>query len=71
MVELEINETCDDTADVSEVRNAIDNLELAESTAIGEAIFAGHPLVGTAWLLEREGRGGLVLRPPAAGSPAS
>jgi predicted PhzF superfamily epimerase YddE/YHI9 len=30
-----------------------------------ELAFAGHPTVGTAWLLEREGRGVEVLRPPA------
>jgi predicted PhzF superfamily epimerase YddE/YHI9 len=31
----------------------------------GELPFAGHPTVGTAWLLEREGRPALALRPPA------
>lgn len=30
-----------------------------------ELPFAGHPLVGTAWLLAREGRPARVLRPPA------
>jgi predicted PhzF superfamily epimerase YddE/YHI9 len=30
-----------------------------------ELPFAGHPMVGTAWLLEREGHLGRVLRPPA------
>jgi predicted PhzF superfamily epimerase YddE/YHI9 len=30
-----------------------------------ELPFAGHPAVGTAWLLEREGRPVPVLRPPA------
>lgn len=30
-----------------------------------ELPFAGHPSVGTAWLLAREGRGVDVLRPPA------
>jgi predicted PhzF superfamily epimerase YddE/YHI9 len=30
-----------------------------------ELPFAGHPSVGTAWLLEREGQGSDVLRPPA------
>jgi predicted PhzF superfamily epimerase YddE/YHI9 len=39
--------------------------ELRIFTPAVELPFAGHPLVGTAWLLEREGRGGLVLRPPA------
>lgn len=30
-----------------------------------ELPFAGHPLVGTAWLLAREGQPATVLRPPA------
>jgi predicted PhzF superfamily epimerase YddE/YHI9 len=30
-----------------------------------ELPFAGHPMVGTAWLLEREGHPTAVLRPPA------
>lgn len=30
-----------------------------------ELPFAGHPLVGTAWLLAREGQPAAVLRPPA------
>jgi predicted PhzF superfamily epimerase YddE/YHI9 len=30
-----------------------------------ELPFAGHPMVGTAWLSEREGRPAAVLRPPA------
>jgi predicted PhzF superfamily epimerase YddE/YHI9 len=30
-----------------------------------ELSFAGHPMVGTAWLLAREGRSAPVLRPPA------
>jgi predicted PhzF superfamily epimerase YddE/YHI9 len=30
-----------------------------------ELPFAGHPMVGTAWLLEREGHRAEVLRPPA------
>jgi predicted PhzF superfamily epimerase YddE/YHI9 len=30
-----------------------------------ELPFAGHPMVGTAWLLEREGHPAAVLRPPA------
>jgi PhzF family phenazine biosynthesis protein len=32
-----------------------------------ELPFAGHPLVGTAWLLAQEGPGATVLRPPAGG----
>jgi predicted PhzF superfamily epimerase YddE/YHI9 len=39
--------------------------ELRIFTPAVELPFAGHPLVGTAWLLEREGRAGLVLHPPA------
>jgi predicted PhzF superfamily epimerase YddE/YHI9 len=34
-----------------------------------ELPFAGHPLVGTAWLLEREGHPTPVLRPPAGEIP--
>ncbi len=34
-----------------------------------ELAFAGHPLVGTAWLLRREGRPVSVLRPPAGEVP--
>ncbi len=34
-----------------------------------ELPFAGHPLVGTAWLLAREGYGVPVLRPPAGEVP--
>ena len=34
-----------------------------------ELPFAGHPLVGTAWLLKREGYEILVLRPPAGEVP--
>jgi predicted PhzF superfamily epimerase YddE/YHI9 len=30
-----------------------------------ELPFAGHPMVGTAWLLEREGHAAAALRPPA------
>jgi predicted PhzF superfamily epimerase YddE/YHI9 len=30
-----------------------------------ELPFAGHPMVGTAWLLEREGHRAALLRPPA------
>jgi predicted PhzF superfamily epimerase YddE/YHI9 len=34
-----------------------------------ELPFAGHPLVGTAWLLAQEGPGVTVLRPPAGEVP--
>jgi len=34
-----------------------------------ELDFAGHPLVGTAWLLAREGRPAQELRPPAGSVP--
>jgi predicted PhzF superfamily epimerase YddE/YHI9 len=34
-----------------------------------ELPFAGHPLVGTAWLLAQEGPGATVLRPPAGKVP--
>ncbi|HEX2729175.1 MAG TPA: PhzF family phenazine biosynthesis protein, partial [Rubrobacteraceae bacterium] len=34
-----------------------------------ELPFAGHPLVGTAWLLKREGYAVSVLRPPAGEVP--
>jgi predicted PhzF superfamily epimerase YddE/YHI9 len=34
-----------------------------------ELPFAGHPLVGTAWLLAQEGPGATVLRPPAGEVP--
>lgn len=34
-----------------------------------ELPFAGHPTVGTAWLLAREGHPALVLRPPAGEIP--
>jgi predicted PhzF superfamily epimerase YddE/YHI9 len=39
--------------------------ELAIYTPAAEIPFAGHPLVGTAWLLARQGRAPTVLRPPA------
>ena len=39
--------------------------ELRIFTPEAELPFAGHPLVGTAWLLLREGHDVLVLRPPA------
>jgi predicted PhzF superfamily epimerase YddE/YHI9 len=38
-------------------------------TPTNELPFAGHPLVGTAWLLAREGAGTSVLRPPAGEVP--
>src|SRR6187455_351133 len=34
-------------------------------TPAAELSFAGHPTVGTSWLLRRLGLGGDVLRPPA------
>jgi predicted PhzF superfamily epimerase YddE/YHI9 len=34
-----------------------------------EIPFAGHPMVGTAWLLDREREGASVLRPPAGEVP--
>lgn len=34
-------------------------------TPASELPFAGHPLVGTAWLLRREGHGATAIRPPA------
>src|SRR4028118_1209524 len=36
-----------------------------------ELPFAGHPLVGTAWLLASEGIGAPTLRPPAGAGPLS
>jgi predicted PhzF superfamily epimerase YddE/YHI9 len=38
-------------------------------TPTSELPFAGHPLVGTAWLLAREGARTSVLRPPAGEVP--
>jgi predicted PhzF superfamily epimerase YddE/YHI9 len=38
-------------------------------TPATELPFAGHPLVGTAWLLTQEGSGVSVLRPPAGEVP--
>ena len=35
-----------------------------------ELPFAGHPVVGTAWLLEQRGAGGSLLRPPVGEVPA-
>jgi predicted PhzF superfamily epimerase YddE/YHI9 len=43
--------------------------ELRIFTPATELPFAGHPLVGTAWLLTEEGPGGSVLRPPAGEVP--
>ncbi len=43
--------------------------ELRIFTPGTELPFAGHPLVGTAWLLAREGWGASVLRPPAGEVP--
>jgi len=39
-------------------------------TPATELAFAGHPLVGTAWLLERHGYPADVMRPPAGEVPA-
>ena len=38
-------------------------------TPAAELAFAGHPTVGTGWLLRRLGLGGSVLRPPAGDVP--
>jgi predicted PhzF superfamily epimerase YddE/YHI9 len=43
--------------------------ELRIFTPGTELPFAGHPLVGTAWLLAQEGSGVSVLRPPAGEVP--
>jgi predicted PhzF superfamily epimerase YddE/YHI9 len=43
--------------------------ELRIFTPATELPFAGHPLVGTAWLLAQEGPGLSVLRPPAGEVP--
>jgi predicted PhzF superfamily epimerase YddE/YHI9 len=43
--------------------------ELRIFTPTTELPFAGHPLVGTAWLLAREGSAASVLRPPAGEVP--
>jgi predicted PhzF superfamily epimerase YddE/YHI9 len=43
---------------------------VAVFTPAVELGFAGHPLVGTAWLLASEGRGVDTLRPPAGEVPA-
>src|SRR5688500_2630478 len=39
-------------------------------TPVTELPFAGHPLVGTAWLLQRERAPVSALRPPAGKVPA-
>lgn len=44
--------------------------ELRIFTPAVELDFAGHPLVGTAWLLAAEGKAASVLRPPAGEVPA-
>ena len=46
-----------------------DSGRLAVFTPAVELPFAGHPLVGTAWLLAQEGRPAEVLRPPAGSVP--
>lgn len=43
--------------------------ELRINTPAMELPLAGHPLVGTSWLLAREGKGVDVLRPPAGEVP--
>ena len=43
--------------------------ELRIFTPETELPFAGHPLVGAAWLLAKEGSGAPVLRPPAGEVP--
>src|SRR5919198_1717953 len=43
--------------------------EIRVFTPAVEIPFAGHPMVGTAWLLERERGGVSVLRPPAGEVP--
>jgi predicted PhzF superfamily epimerase YddE/YHI9 len=43
--------------------------EIRIFTPAVEIPFAGHPVVGTAWLLERDGRGVPVLRTPAGEVP--
>ncbi|CAN5739801.1 PhzF family phenazine biosynthesis protein [soil metagenome] len=44
--------------------------ELGIFTPTTELPFAGHPLVGTAWLLAKEGAAVEILRPPAGEVPA-
>ena len=39
-------------------------------TPAAELAFAGHPTVGTSWLLRSLGLGGAILRPPAGEVPA-
>lgn len=38
-------------------------------TPVAELAFAGHPLVGTSWLLREQGRGVGTLQPPAGAVP--
>lgn len=50
----------------------VDHAERGEIRVFTPAVeirFAGHPMVGTAWLLERERGGVSVLRPPAGEVP--
>lgn len=50
----------------------VEDLELARLRIYTPALelpLAGHPLVGTSWLLHREGHGPAVLRPPAGEVP--
>jgi predicted PhzF superfamily epimerase YddE/YHI9 len=46
-----------------------DTARLRIHTPALELPLAGHPLVGTSWLLHREGRAPAVLRPPAGEVP--
>lgn len=55
-----------ETVFVDEARTG--SLQIFTPTA--ELPFAGHPLVGTAWLLAREGTEADTLRPPAGEVPA-
>ncbi|HWC81578.1 MAG TPA: PhzF family phenazine biosynthesis protein [Pseudonocardiaceae bacterium] len=45
------------------------NAQLAIHTPAVELPLAGHPLVGTSWLLAKQGLGVSVLRPPAGDVP--
>jgi predicted PhzF superfamily epimerase YddE/YHI9 len=47
-----------------------DTGRVAIFTPTVELDFAGHPLVGTAWLLAHEGHAPATLRPPAGDAPA-
>ncbi len=47
----------------------LDTARLQIYTPQDQLPFAGHPLVGTSWLLRREGTAAEVLRPPAGDVP--